>query len=158
MALAPGMPAPDFRVLDQNGQQHKLADYTGERLVLFFYPKDNTPGCTEQACNLRDNINALWKAGLTVLGVSVDSARKHKNFETKFELPFPLLADVEKQMVNDYQIWGEKTFWGKKYLGTFRTTFLINEAGVIDHIIDQVDTANHAAQILELWSNSTGQE
>lgn len=150
--LQPGIPAPDFSVQDQNGHTVSLHDFKGKKVALFFYPKDNTPGCTEQACNMRDNIAALRAKDITVLGVSVDTARKHKNFEQKFSLPFPLLADVEKKMVADYDVWGEKMMWGRKYMGIFRTTFLINEAGVIEHVIDKVDTADHAAQILGLWN------
>ena len=149
--LAPGTPAPDFSVNDQNGNIVSLHDFRGKKVALYFYPKDNTPGCTEQACNLRDNIAALQQAGITILGVSVDSTRKHKNFEQKFSLPFPLLADVEHKLVDAFGVWGEKTFWGKKYMGTHRVTFLINEAGTIEHVIDKVDTAGHAAQILKLW-------
>jgi peroxiredoxin Q/BCP len=149
--LQTGQAAPDFHLQDQNGLFHSLQEFKGKKLALFFYPKDNTPGCTEQACNMRDNIDLLTKHGISVLGVSIDSVRKHKNFETKFSLPFPLLADVNKDLVNAYEVWGEKTFWGRKYMGTFRVTFLIDENGKIAHIIEKVDTTNHAAQILDFW-------
>jgi len=149
--LQVGDAAPDFNIPDQSGQRVTLKEFFGKKVALYFYPKDNTPGCTEQACNLRDNIAALTKAGVVVLGVSVDSAKKHQNFIRKYSLPFPLLADTEHQLVDAYKVWGEKTFWGKKYMGTFRVTFLINEAGIIEHIIDKVDTADHAAQILATW-------
>lgn len=146
-----GSAAPDFSVADQSGRMVSLKEFLGRKVALYFYPKDNTPGCTEQACNLRDNIAALKKAGVVVLGVSVDSEKKHQNFIKKFSLPFPLLADTNHELVTAYAVWGEKTFWGKKYMGTFRVTFLINEAGIIEHIIDKVDTADHAAQILATW-------
>lgn len=149
--LQVGDAAPDFNIPDQSGQRVTLKEFFGKKVALYFYPKDNTPGCTEQACNLRDNIAALTKAGVVVLGVSVDSEKKHQNFIKKYSLPFPLLADTEHQLVDAYKVWGEKTFWGKKYMGTFRVTFLINEAGIIEHIIDKVDTADHAAQILATW-------
>lgn len=149
--LTTGSPAPDFTVPDQSGNLVSLKDFKGKKVALYFYPKDNTPGCTDQACNLRDNISTLQKAGIVVLGVSVDSEKKHQNFIKKFDLNFPLLADTEHQLVDAYQVWGEKTFWGKKYMGTFRVTFLINEKGIIEHIIDKVETTDHAAQILAAW-------
>lgn len=149
--LTIGSLAPDFTVADQDGNMVSLKDFKGKKVVLYFYPKDNTPGCTDQACNLRDNISTLQKAGIVVLGVSVDSEKKHQNFIKKFSLPFPLLADVDHQLVDAYQVWGEKTFWGRKYMGTFRVTFLIDEKGNIEHIIDKVETTNHAAQILAAW-------
>src|SRR5436190_19094941 len=129
LMLQNGQSAPDFHLQDQNGVFHSLQEFKGKKLALFFYPKDNTPGCTEQACNMRDNIDLLTTHGVSVLGVSIDSVRKHKNFEGKFSLPFPLLADVNKDVVNAYEVWGEKTFWGRKYMGTFRVTFLIDEQG-----------------------------
>ncbi|MEO6832728.1 MAG: thioredoxin-dependent thiol peroxidase [Chitinophagaceae bacterium] len=149
--LTIGSSAPDFTVPDQSGNLVSLKDFKGRKVALYFYPKDNTPGCTDQACNLRDNISTLQKAGIVVLGVSVDSEKKHQNFIKKFDLNFPLLADTEHQLVDAYQVWGEKTFWGKKYMGTFRVTFLINEKGIIEHIIDKVETIVHAAQILAAW-------
>ncbi|HXS35916.1 MAG TPA: thioredoxin-dependent thiol peroxidase [Flavipsychrobacter sp.] len=151
MNLKPGDKAPDFTVNDQNGNPVSLHDFKGKKVVLYFYPKDNTPGCTAEACNIRDNYAALKKKGIVVLGVSVDSEKKHKNFETKYSLPFTLLADVDKKIVNEYGLWGEKKLWGRAYMGTYRTTFLINEQGKIDKIIDKVDTENHTAQILEEW-------
>lgn len=151
MKLTTGMQAPDFHVNDQNGHPVSLADFKGKKLAIYFYPKDDTPGCTEQACNLRDNISGLTKKGIHVIGVSADTERKHKNFEKKYALPFPLLADTEKKMVTDYGVWGEKKMFGKKYMGIFRTTFLINENGIIDHIITDVKTADHSQQILDLW-------
>ena len=151
MNLKPGDKAPDFTVNDQNGNSVSLHDFKGKKVVLYFYPKDNTPGCTAEACNIRDNYAALKKKGIIVLGVSVDSEKKHKNFEKKYSLPFTLLADVDKKIVNEYGLWGEKKLWGRAYMGTYRTTFLINEQGKIDKIIDKVDTDNHTAQIMEEW-------
>lgn len=152
MKLKKGSKAPDFTVNDQDGISHSLADYRGSKVALFFYPKDNTPTCTEQACNLRDNIGLLKKKGIQVLGVSVDSERKHKNFEKKYSLPFPLLADVDHKLVNAYGVWGEKTLFGRKYMGIHRVTFLIDESGKIDGIIDKVTAGDHAGQILKLWN------
>ncbi len=149
--LKKGRKAPDFSLPDQNGTLVSLKDFRGRKVALFFYPKDNTPTCTEQACNLRDNISRLRKKGVTVIGLSVDSMRRHKNFEQKFNLPFPLLADTEHKVVNTYGVWGEKTMFGRKYMGIFRTTFLINEEGKIDHIIEKVVAADHARQIIETW-------
>lgn len=151
MKLKENMPAPDFSLSDQDGNLVSLADFKGKKLALYFYPKDDTPGCTEQACNLRDNIALLRKKGITVIGVSADSARKHKNFEKKYALPFPLLADTDKKMVVDYEVWGEKKMFGRAYMGIHRTTFLINENGIIDHVLTEVDTADHAQQILDTW-------
>ena len=151
MKLRIGSRAPAFTVNNQNGDSVSLSDYKGKKVALYFYPKDNTPTCTEQACNLRDNIKLLQKKGIEVLGVSVDSERKHKNFEKKFSLPFPLLADTDHKLVEAYGVWGEKMLFGRKYLGTFRKTFLINELGKIDHIIDKPVVLNHAQQIIDLW-------
>ncbi|MBS1589524.1 MAG: thioredoxin-dependent thiol peroxidase [Bacteroidetes bacterium] len=153
MALKKGMKAPTFSVSDQDGNLVSLSDFLGKKVVLYFYPKDNTPTCTEQACNLRDNIAQLKKAGITVLGISVDSVRKHKNFEQKFSLPFPLLADENHKIVNDYGVWGEKKLYGRVYLGIYRTTFLIDETGKIFDIITDVKANNHAQQILDCWEN-----
>ena len=153
MKLKKGNKAPDFTVNDQDGNPVSLKDFKGKKVVLFFYPKDNTPTCTEQACNLRDNIAKLKRKGIVVLGVSVDSEKKHKNFEMKYSLPFPLLADVDHKLVNAYGVWGEKTLFGRKYMGIHRVSFLINEQGKIDHIIDKVKASDHAQQILDLWKN-----
>ncbi len=149
--LQPGAPAPDFSVKDQSGNTVSLKDFRGKKVALYFYPKDNTPTCTEQACNLRDNIAALQQKGIAVLGVSVDSEKKHQNFIKKFSLPFLLLADTEHKVVEAYGVWGEKTFWGRKYMGILRTTFLIDEEGKIAHVIDKVDAQEHAAQITAVW-------
>lgn len=151
MKLKKGSKAPAFSVSDQDGNIVSLKDFAGKKLVIFFYPKDNTPTCTEEACNLRDNISLLKKKGIAVLGVSIDSVRRHKNFERKFSLPFPLLADEDKTMVEAYGVWGQKKLFGVEYLGILRTTFLINEDGKIAHIIEKVKAKDHTEQILEVW-------
>lgn len=151
MKLKIGDKAPDFKAADQNGNLVSLKDYKGQKVALYFYPKDDTPGCTAQACNLRDNFSQLTEKGIVVLGVSVDEVKKHKKFEDKYKLPFTLVADVEKTIVEAYGLWGEKKFMGKTYMGTSRVSFLIDEKGKIVQIIDKVDTQNHAAQILAFW-------
>lgn len=150
MSLKPGSKAPAFSGVDQNGHTISLKDYKGKQVALYFYPKDDTPGCTAQACNLRDNYDALLKAGIQVIGVSTDSVKSHKKFEQKYELPFPLIADEDKQIVEAYGVWGEKKFMGRTYMGTSRTTFLIGADGKISHIISKPDTKNHTAEILEI--------
>lgn len=149
MNLKVGDPAPDFSVNDQDGKQVKLSDLKGKKVVLYFYPKDNTPGCTAEACDLRDNYNALQKAGYEVLGVSKDDEKSHTKFIKKFELPFTLLADTALDIHQKYGTWVEKSMYGKKYMGTARVTFLINEKGIIDEIIEKVKTKEHTSQILK---------
>lgn len=149
-SLKVGDKAPAFTGLNEKGEEISLSDFKGKKLVLFFYPKDNTPTCTEEACNLRDNYDHLKKAGFELLGVSPDSARKHQNFIKKFDFPFSLIADTEQEILNTYGVWGEKQMFGKKYMGVFRTTFVIDENGKIEKIIDKVEAKNHAAQILEV--------
>ena len=149
MSLNAGDQAPDFSVNDQNGNPVKLSDYKGKKVVLYFYPKDNTPGCTAESCNLRDNYSALQKAGYEVLGVSKDNEKSHTKFIEKFDLPFTLLADTELKIHEKYGTWVEKSMYGKKYMGTARTTFLIDEKGVIEEIIEKVKTKDHTAQILK---------
>jgi peroxiredoxin Q/BCP len=146
-----GDKAPDILGLDQNGNEIKLSDYAGRKLVLYFYPKDSTSGCTAEACNLRDNYAELRKQGYEVLGVSIDSAKSHIKFIEKNELPFPLIADTDKALVEQMGVWGEKSMYGRKYMGTFRTTFIIDENGVIQRIIGpkEIKTKDHAAQILK---------
>lgn len=149
MNLKVGDPAPDFSVNDQDGKQVTLSDLKGKKVVLYFYPKDNTPGCTAEACDLRDNYNALQKAGYEVLGVSKDDEKSHTKFIKKFELPFTLLADTALDIHQKYGTWIEKSMYGKKYMGTARVTFLINEKGIIDEIIEKVKTKEHTSQILK---------
>lgn len=149
MTVKVGDKAPDFQLNDQDGKLVSLRDFHGKKLVIYFYPKDDTPGCTAQSCNLRDNKDRLMEAGYHILGVSVDDEKSHQKFIKKFSLNFPLLADTEKKMVNDYGVWTEKSMYGKKYMGIARTTFIINENGIIDEIIDKVNTDQHTEQILK---------
>jgi len=146
--LKEGDKAPDFSATDQNGNTVKLKDLKGQRVVLYFYPKDDTPGCTKEACSFRDADDVYRKKGIRVLGVSTDNEKSHQKFISKFQLPFDLLADTEKTIVNDYGVWGEKSMYGKKYMGTFRKTFLIDEQGKIAKIFDKVDVAKHADEVL----------
>lgn len=148
MALSVGDNAPNFEGIDQDSNPIKLSDFSGKKLVLYFYPKDNTPGCTTQSCNLRDNYDTLLKAGYAVVGISSDSAKKHLNFIAKFELPFPLIADEDKSIHEQFGTWVEKSMYGRQYMGTARTTFVIDENGVIEEIIAKVKTKEHTAQIL----------
>ncbi|GAB3966474.1 thioredoxin-dependent thiol peroxidase [Spirosoma terrae] len=148
MSLRIGDQAPDFTSTDQDGQPISLADFRGKKVVLYFYPKDDTPGCTAQACSLRDNYTALKAAGYEVLGVSVDDAKSHKKFAGKYDLPFTLVADPDQQIVTSYGVWQEKSMYGRTFMGTVRTTFIIDENGIITEIINKVDTKNHANQIL----------
>lgn len=144
-----GEQAPEINSKDQNGNPIRLSDFKGKKIALYFYPKDNTPGCTEQSCNLRDNEMQLKAAGYQVLGLSIDDEKSHQKFIEKFSLPFPLISDTEKKVVNDYGVWVEKSMYGKKYMGIARTTFLIDETGIISKVIDKVDTKEHSKQILE---------
>ena len=146
-----GDKAPKFNLNDQSGESVSLSDFKGKKLVIYFYPKDQTPGCIKEACSFRDNIDVFKQNDIAVIGVSIDSEKSHQNFINKQDLNFPLLADVDKVMVNDYQVWGEKSMYGRKYMGTFRKTFLINEAGGIDKIYDKVKVATHAEDILKDW-------
>ena len=148
MELNVGDMAPDFEAKDEAGNTIKLSDYRGKKVVLYFYPKDNTPGCTAQACNLRDNYEALQKQGYVVLGVSTDSEKSHQKFIAKQELPFSLIADEDKAVHNLYGTWGEKQMYGKTYMGTKRTTFVIDEEGKLAEIIEKVKTKDHTAQIM----------
>lgn len=146
--LNTGDKAPDFSVEDQTGTTRSLKDYKGSKLVLFFYPKANTPGCTKEACNLRDNWKKFEEQGYQLLGVSADSKRKQQNFIDKYDLPFPLLADTEKEVIEAYNVWGVKKFMGKEVEGILRTTFIIDEEGNIEDIIEKVKTKEHSDQIL----------
>lgn len=143
-----GEQAPAFEAQDQHGTTHRLQDYAGRKVALYFYPKDDTSGCTAQACDLRDNYQALLRAGIQVLGVSIDGEKSHKKFAEKYDLPFPLLVDEDKKLVEDYGVWQEKSMYGRKYMGTMRYTFLLDEAGKVEKVITKVDTKNHAAQLL----------
>lgn len=152
MALYIGDKIPEILGTDQNGKTVKISDFAGKKLALYFYPRDNTPGCTAQACSLRDGYTELLRAGYEIAGVSIDSETSHQKFIDKFSLPFPLIADTDKKLVELFGVWQEKSMAGKKYMGTVRTTFLIDENGIIRHIIEgrKVDTKNHAKQILEM--------
>ena len=145
-----GDKAPEVLGINENGEEIRLSQYKGKKLVLYFYPKDNTSGCTAEACNFRDNYAELRKQGYEVIGVSVDSAASHRKFIDKYELPFPLIADTDKKLVEAMGVWGEKSMYGRKYMGTFRTTFLINEEGVIEKIFSpkEIKTKTHGEQIL----------
>ncbi|WP_342329235.1 thioredoxin-dependent thiol peroxidase [Pedobacter sp. FW305-3-2-15-E-R2A2] len=148
--LKEGQAAPDFTATDQDGNAISLNQFKGKKVVLYFYPKDDTPGCTAEACDFRDNYQGLTAKGIVVLGVSVDDEKSHQKFATKHSLPFTLIADTDKKIVEAYGVWGEKNMYGKKYMGTNRKTFLIDEEGNISHIISKVDTKNSTAQVLEL--------
>lgn len=146
--------APLFSTVDEAGLPQNLADYLGRKVVLFCYPKDDTPGCTAEACSLRDGYAELLGRGLVLLGLSPDEAKKHKKFIEKYELPFPLLLDTEKVILNAYGIWSLKKFMGKEYMGVERTTFIIDETGKLEQVITKVDTANHSKQILDLLADN----
>lgn len=150
MALQVGDKAPEILGVNQDGKELKLSEFAGKKIVLYFYPKDNTSGCTAQACNLRDNYSELRKAGYEIIGVSADSEKSHQGFIAKQNLPFNLIADTEKTLSTLFGTWGEKSMYGRKYMGMFRTTFIIDEKGLIERIISpkEVKTSNHAAQIL----------
>lgn len=146
-----GTKVPDLLGLNEKGEEIRLSQYAGKKLVLYFYPKDSTSGCTTEACNLRDNYAALRRAGYEVVGVSVDSAASHQKFIAKHELPFPLIADTEKTLVETFGVWGEKSMYGRKYMGIFRTTFIINEEGIVERIFlpKEIKVKEHAEQILK---------
>jgi len=149
-----GDKAPEIIAKDQKGETVKLSDFKGKTVILYFYPKDNTPGCTTEACNFRDNYQSLVNDGFEVIGVSIDNEQSHQKFIAKFELPFTLLADEDQKIVNDYGVWVEKNMYGKKYMGTARTTFIINESGIIQHIIKKVDNKNATQQVRDLLSHT----
>ena len=152
--LKVGDKAPELNIPDQDGQLVKLSDFAGKKVALYFYPKDNTPGCTAEACNLRDNYSVLKNLGIEILGVSADNEKSHKGFIEKQSLPFRLLSDFEKTVLKAYDAWGEKYMYGKSYDGILRKTFIIDEQGKIEKIIEKVDTKNHASQIIENNTNS----
>lgn len=149
ISLKIGDKAPDFSGSNQYNKQHKLADYAGKKLVVFFYPKANTPGCTAEACDLRDNFERFQANNYELLGVSADNAKAQEKFRDKFSFPFPLIADEDKSVIEAFGVWGPKKFMGKEYDGIHRTTFVINENGIIDDIITKVKTKDHASQILK---------
>ena len=147
--LKAGDKVPEFTATDQDGNTISLSDYKGTKLVVFFYPKANTPGCTAEACNLRDHYQELQDAGYALLGVSADSQKKQANFRDKYDFPFPLLADEDRSVIEAFGVWGPKKFMGREYDGIHRKTFLIDESGTVERVIDKVKTKDHAAQILE---------
>lgn len=153
MELKEGDKAPEFSGKDQNGNTVSLKDFRGKKIILFFYPKDNTPTCTEEACNLRDNYSALLKKGFEVIGVSIDNERSHQRFIKKFSLPYTLIADEDRSIIEMYGLWQEKTLFGRKYMGTIRNTFIIDEKGMIKKIFQKVESKNHTEQILEALGN-----
>jgi len=149
--LKEGMAAPPFEGTDQEGRTVRLSDFSGRKLVLYFYPKDNTSGCTAEACNLRDNHEEFLNKGFAVVGVSTDSEKSHRGFADKYSLQFPLIADTSKKIVHDYEVYKEKKMYGKSFFGIVRTTFVIDEKGIIEKIIGKVDTKNHSEQIFKLY-------
>ena len=148
--MKPGDTIPAVLGTDHNGHEHKASDYAGRKLIIYFYPKDNTPGCTAEACSLSNGYAELKRAGYALLGVSKDSAASHVKFADKYSLPFPLIADVDHTLQEAFGVWREKKMAGRTYMGTVRTTFIIDEQGVVTHVIEKVDTKNHAQQILKL--------
>jgi len=151
ITLKEGDKAPAFASKDQNGRPVSLKDYEGKKVSLYFYPEDDTPTCTIEACNLRDNFSLLKKEGIIILGVSPDDEKKHKKFEEKFDLPFTLIADPDKKIINTYGVWGEKNLYGRKYMGLHRTTFLIDEKGIIKKIFKKPRSKMHSEEILKAW-------
>ncbi|RJQ43092.1 MAG: thioredoxin-dependent thiol peroxidase [Anaerolineaceae bacterium] len=151
--LAEKTKAPDFELLDENGISHKLSDYAGAPLVLYFYPKDDTPGCTKEACNFRDDYSAFEKANTKILGVSTDSVKSHKKFKEKYHLPFPLLSDPDHKVVEQYGVWTEKQMMGKKFMGIARTTYLIDKNGKIARVFEGVKPAEHSREVLDALNN-----
>jgi thioredoxin-dependent peroxiredoxin len=148
MTITVGIPAPDFTLPDETGAQRRLSDYRGQTVILYFYPKDDTPGCTTEACNFRDDYSAYVEAGVTVLGVSPDSSKSHAKFKQKFQLPFPLLADEQHAVCEQYGVWGPKKFMGREYMGVLRTTFVIAPDGKIKKVFENVKPAEHSVEVL----------
>ena len=156
--LTEGQKAPAFKGRDQNGKAVSLSDFTGKKVVLFFYPEDDTPTCTVQACNLRDNYSLLKKHGWAVLGVSPDDEKKHKKFEAKYDLPFTLIADPDHSIIDKYGVWGEKQLYGRQYMGLHRTTFLIDEKGMIKKVFLRPKNKQHAEEIMQTWQLLEGKK
>lgn len=152
--LKEGVKAPDFTAKDQNGNKVKLSDLKGQKVVLYFYPKDDTPGCTKEACSFRDANDVYAEKGIKVLGVSTDDEKSHQKFISKYELPFDLLADTDKKIVEKYGVWGEKSMYGKKYMGTLRKTFLVGEDGKIVKIFEKVNVSEHADEVLKAFGEA----
>lgn len=152
MPISAGIPAPDFTLLDEAGMERKLSDYRGKPVVLYFYPKDDTPGCTTEACNFRNDYSQYEKAGVVILGVSPDSPKKHAKFKEKYQLPFTLLADEGHRVCEQYGVWGPKKFMGREYDGVYRTTFLIDPAGQIIKVFESVKPDEHSAEVLAVLS------
>ncbi len=148
--LKEGDKAPGFTAKDQDGNTVSLSDFKGKNVILYFYPQDDTPTCTKEACNYRDNYQSLLSKGFSVIGVSFDTEKSHKKFIKKYSLPFPLIADTDKKIIEDYGVWGEKTTFGRTYMGTFRTTFVIDKKGVISHVIRKVESGKASQQVLDL--------
>ncbi len=148
MPISSGIPAPEFSLPDENGKAHSLAEYRGHPVVLYFYPKDDTPGCTTEACNFRDDYSQYTRAGITILGVSADSSKSHAKFKAKYNLPFTLLADEGHKVCDLYQVWGTKKNYGREYQGVYRTTFLIDEGGKIVKVFENVKPAGHSAEVM----------
>lgn len=149
--LKEGMKAPSFEGIDQSGNRVRSEDFEGKKLVLYFYPKDDTPGCTAEACDLRDNYKMFLQNGFAVIGVSADSEKSHKKFADKYSLPFPIIADTDRKILEDYGVWTQKSLYGKSFLGIARTTFVIDEKGIIEKIITKVNTKAHSDQILKMY-------
>jgi peroxiredoxin Q/BCP len=150
MAIKKGLPAPSFSLKDDEGKTRSLSDFKGIKIVLYFYPKDDTPGCTTEACNFRDDYSAYVDAGITILGVSPDSVNSHRKFREKYHLPFSLLVDEDHKIADAYGVWGQKKFMGKDYMGVLRTTFIVDESGRIAHVFEEVKPADHSKEILSL--------
>lgn len=151
MPISAGIPAPDFELLDDTGRPRRLADYQGEKVVLYFYPKDDTPGCTKEACNFRDDYSSYQQAGVTILGVSPDSVASHVKFKSKYQIPFTLLADEGHKVCDLYGVWGPKKLAGREYEGVHRTTFLIDSQGMIARVFENVRPAEHSAEVIEAF-------
>lgn len=152
--LKEGSKAPDFTARDQNGEKVKLSEYKGQKVVLYFYPKDDTPGCTKEACSFRDSNDVYAEKDIKVFGISIDDEKSHQKFITKYQLPFDLIADIDKKIVEKYGVWGEKSMYGRTYMGTHRKTFLIDEEGRIAKIFDKVKVSEHADEVLKAFGES----